>query len=289
MVKARNFILTKNNPEEAPEEFFEVLKRDAVCACMQLERGKEGTPHYQAFVSYKTPRHDTAMRSKFKGCHIEIAKNAMAAWRYCQKEETRVKGEVPLTHGIPPAAKNVKGDTKARNEMILEKGVEACVRDGDINIERYKQIKQSVDLFKINTCTAKNREDVCGIWYHGAPGTGKSHKARELYGEDLYLKPQNKWWDGYTGQKYVLLDDFDKQGACLGHYLKIWGDKYACSGETKGGTIPLQFEKFIITSNYTPEQLWEDTEMRTAIERRFKKEHFIAPFAAESAKLEELS
>lgn len=78
------------------------------------------------------------MRAKFPGCHIEVAKNAMAAWRYCQKEDTRVKGEVPLTHGIPPAAKNVKGDTKARNEMILEKGVEACVRDGDINIERYK-------------------------------------------------------------------------------------------------------------------------------------------------------
>jgi len=78
----------------------------------------------------------------------------MAAWTYCQKEDPRLEG--PLTHGIPPAAKNVKGDTKARNEMILEKGVEACVRDGDISIERYKHIKQSVDLFKINTITAKD-------------------------------------------------------------------------------------------------------------------------------------
>lgn len=110
-----------------------------------------------------------------------------------------------------------------------------------------------------------------------------------MYGEDLYLKPQNKWWDGYTGQKYVLLDDFDKQGACLGHYLKIWADRYACTGETKGGTIPLKFEKFIITSNYTPDQLWEDTEMRAAIERRFTKEQFLAPFTVESEKLEELS
>lgn len=94
--------------------------------------------------------------------------------------------------------------------MILEKGVEACVKDGDISIERYKQIKQSVDLFKINTVTAKDSNDVRGAWYHGAPGTGKSRQAREKYGQDLYLKPQNKWWDGYTGQKYVLLDDFDK-------------------------------------------------------------------------------
>lgn len=79
------------------------------------------------------------MIKKFPGCHVEIAKNAMASWNYCQKEDTRLEG--PLTHGIPPAARNVKGDTKARNEMILEKGVEACVKDGDISIERYKHIK----------------------------------------------------------------------------------------------------------------------------------------------------
>jgi len=99
----------------------------------------------------------------------------------------------------------------------------------------------------------------------------------------------NKWWDGYVGQENVLLEDFDKGGACLGHYLKIWADRYACTGETKGGTIPLQFKKFVITSNYTPEQLWEDTEMRAAIDRRFVKKHFTTIWARPGAKLEELS
>lgn len=139
MTKSRNFILTKNNPKETLTEFFEILKRDAVCACAQLERGENGTPHFQAFSSYKNARQVKSMIKSFPGCHIEVAKNAMAAWTYCQKEDTRLEG--PLKHGIPPAAKNVKGDTKARNEMILEKGVEACVKDGDISIERYKHIK----------------------------------------------------------------------------------------------------------------------------------------------------
>lgn len=44
----------------------------------------------------------------------------MKSWNYCGKEETRLEG--PLEHGIPPASKAVKGDTAARNAMILEKG-----------------------------------------------------------------------------------------------------------------------------------------------------------------------
>lgn len=136
MTKSRNFILTKNNPKEDLTEFFEYLKRESTCACAQLERGESGTPHFQAFVSYPTPRHLKAMIKKFPGCHIESAKNAMAAWKYCQKEEGRLQG--PLTHGIPPAAKNVKGDTKERNKLILEKGEVWAVEEGHVPIEKFK-------------------------------------------------------------------------------------------------------------------------------------------------------
>jgi len=38
----------------------------------------------------------------------------------------------------------------------------------------------------------------------------------------------------------------------LGHYLKIWADKYACTGETKGGNLNLQHEKIVVTSNFSP-------------------------------------
>lgn len=78
------------------------------------------------------------------------------------------------------------------------------------------------------------------------------------------------------GQSSVIIDDLDTD--CLAHYLKIWADKYACTGEVKGGTVPLQHETLIVTSNYEIEQLFKDPIMAAAIRRRFKVIHMDQPF-----------
>ncbi len=90
-------------------------------------------------------------------------------------------------------------------------------------------------------------------------------------GETIFLKSQSKWWDGYTGQSVVVLDDLDTD--TLAHYLKIWADKYACTGETKGGTIPLLHRRFIVTSNVHPEKLFSG-QMLEPIMRRFIITHY---------------
>lgn len=71
---------------------------------------------------------------RFPGCHVEITRNAQAAWDYCGKEDTRVEG--PYSHGIPPAAKNVKGDTKKRNQQILEYGIAKAIEEGLVPLEK---------------------------------------------------------------------------------------------------------------------------------------------------------
>lgn len=63
--------------------------------------------------------------------------------------------------------------------------------------------------------------------------------------------------------------------SCLGHYLKIWADKWACFGEYKGGTVPLMYEVFVVTSNYSIEELFaSDATLAKAIARRFNVVEF---------------
>lgn len=141
----KNYSLTCNNPKVNLTEFFDRLKHGAKYARAQLEKGEGGTPHFQACVGYVKNVRIARMIKDFPGCNVDFTRNAMASWNYCGKEDTRLEG--PLEHGVPPAAKNVKGDTAARNKMIIEYGVIKAVNDGIIPIQSLKQVKQSVDLY----------------------------------------------------------------------------------------------------------------------------------------------
>ena len=48
----------------------------------------------------------------------------------------------------------------------------------------------------------------------------------------------------------------DEQGDKLGYLLKLWADSYSLQGEVKGGTIPLNYKRLIVTSNYSIEHIF---------------------------------
>ena len=101
------------------------------------------------------------------------------------------------------------------------------------------------------------------VFLHGAPGTGKTSLALDFakhvaQGDGLahYLKPHSKGWDGYRGQKVVIMDEAEPR--CwkdLESLVKVWGDRYPFIAEVKGSSKPICPEWFVVTSNYTLPQL----------------------------------
>lgn len=260
--KCRTIVFTAYTEE--PQKYLEELQKHCDWVLGQLEEcPTTHRKHIQGMAYAKNQSKWGFIKS-----HKEPCKDPLASVDYCTKADTRLDG--PWEFGIRPTW-NIKGQ-KLTNSILLTTPLTQLVDEERIkltslpNIYKAKQLYNIIKKDKIENRTEEN------LWIYGKPGTGKSRYVRDIYGESLYLKAQNKWWDGYEQEETVLIDDFDKQGECLSHYIKIWADIYPFNGEIKCGTIQIRgMKRFVITSNYTPSDIWkEDNLLIEAIERRFK-------------------
>lgn len=258
MSKFRNYCFTHNNyPDTSLEDSID---------CKYIIYGKEigdsGTPHLQGFISFKSQRALSGVIKALPGCHVEVAASPDSAITYCKKD-----GD--FTERGSWASQAQKGEKeKKRWADARQAAVQGNFDEvpDDIFVTHYGNIKR----IRMDAVMQEKREDTedTMLWYYGASGTGKSRKAREE-NPDAYLKMCNKWWDGYTEEEVVLIEDFDKKHDVLVHHLKIWGDRYPFPAEVKGGKVNIRPKKIIVTSNYHPSEIWSDTSDLEPILRRF--------------------
>ncbi len=277
--RSRAWVFTLNNYTSIESIGITTMLID-LCKYLTFGRevGKEGTKHLQGLIYLKQKRTRSAV-SKLPGmkrAYLDIKRGTFKQAReYCQKDgDWFEKGDCPMDQSDKGAA------SKESYRKLIE-----LAKNGSFNkimedhprefLSRYSTIK---NIFKDYGKKAKRLDKIDNLWLYGAPGTGKSHFAREINPESTFCKNKNKWWDNYQNEEVVIIDDFDKNHSCLGSHLKIWSDKYAFSAEVKGSAFNIRPKRIIVTSNYQPTDIWEDEMMVKAIERRFIFKEFIIKY-----------
>lgn len=108
------------------------------------------------------------------------------------------------------------------------------------------------------------------IYIHGTTGTGKTRMAMK----EATFKIEGSaldWWDGYEGEKTILIDEYDND-VKITKLLNIL-DGYRLRLPVKGGFTYARWTKVFITSNVEPDDLHGNAKLahREALERRISK------------------
>lgn len=271
MSRFRNFCFTYNN--------YPSTELGDNLACKYIIYGKEvgesGTPHLQGCVVFPSGKTLSSVIKLLPGCHVEVCRNLTASIEYCKKEgDYTERGKAPLTQ-------QEKGlNEKDRWKRILEaaqNGEHEWLEENEpqVSILHDKALERAR---KRARPTPQILDELEHEWWYGEPGTGKTSKALRDYPKAYIKDPQNRWWDGYNGEEVIVIDDFDKYQVSQGGDMKRWLDRYPFQAPVKGGYELIRPKKIIVTSNYHPNEIWEDSITQAAIHRRVTVTKFGSPF-----------
>lgn len=275
MSRSRGWVFTLNNFTEEDENRLVVPPTHVRYVCWGYEVGESGTPHLQGCLwTYNPVRMPTVKDYVGDRAHVEIARGQPSkAIAYCEKDG--------LFFEIGTRPQDSDGNKRAQKERYAKawelarsgKLEDLVVEDPQLALQYWGTLK------KIAAESQKMPESLAELdfhWWYGETGTGKSLTARQE-NPGAYIKLRNKWWDGYTNQQCVIIEEWGPDDArFLAGHLKQWCDHHPFTAEVKGGTIFIRPPKVIITSNWTMEECFLNPQDLIPLQRRFKVRHFAA-------------
>ncbi len=245
--RLRNFVFTINNPDEESKTSIEAL--DSTYVIYQLERGENGTPHYQGYCELRKQTAFATVRDALPRSHLEPRRGSQAqAIEYCRKEDSRVDG--PWSTGAPKSQGARVDLEEIRQSIDNGKSLRDIARD---DFAKWCQYRRAFAEYR-SLIEEKRSWKTKVVWIYGPTGTGKSRQAHEEAPE-AYVKPPGKWFDGYNGEDDVIIDDFRAEDIPFSLLLQIT-DRYPMDVEVKGGFRNWKPKRIFITSNFKPQDLF---------------------------------
>lgn len=277
----RTFFLTYPHCDLEKIQVFNwyMIKHKPKILIVSKETHLDGSPHIHVWIQYEkkiTIRKYNYFDINEYHCNItKIKKTQYATVEYALEYLTKEDKE-PLKFGCDIEKKISR--KKICQELLNGKKLNDIINEYPQELYHYDKLKKNLNMYILdNTKKYKIIERKC-FWIFGPSGIGKSYLIRNLF-DNLYEKSNNIWWDGYTNEDVVLIDDFDSTCIKLSYYLKIWGDNYRFNAEIKNGTIQPIYTKLIITSNYSIDYIFSlmndgNGELIKALKRRFEEIYF---------------
>uniref|UniRef100_UPI004048C459 hypothetical protein n=1 Tax=Flavobacterium sp. TaxID=239 RepID=UPI004048C459 len=141
------------------------------------EIGDSGTPHLQGYVVFKKIQRLTGVLKHFPRAHLEVKKGTpQEAADYCKEDGLYLEqGTLPLNQTGGATLKRKADYELAINLAKKQKLYEI---ESGVLIRHMSALKQVARDFPPEMDT---NDYLCGVWFYGAPGTGKSKTARWLY------------------------------------------------------------------------------------------------------------
>jgi len=266
MSKCRNFVFTVNNYTDDHVEKLVLLKDEVDYMIVGDELGENETPHLQGFIRFRSPRSVRNIVNVLPG-HVEVAKGTpYDNFIYCSKQK------IMLEVGMRPKGKGKRTDLDI---------VRQAVSDG-ANADEIWEIANSYQAFRmglegIRLRKAKERVPPKVFWFWGPSGSGKTRTAVEMFPDAWISGGSGRWWDGYYGQRDVIIDDFREGWCSFPELLRIL-DRYPYRVEIKGGSVQLEAENIVITCPYPPNVVYMGNE---DIRQLLRRVHIVREFGTD--------
>lgn len=215
--------------------------------------------HMQGFVQFINPKGMKLVKTTIGNePHLEVMRGTVAeAVAYCRKEESRLFG--PYLLGEEPKCEQGKRtDLETLREMVKERKPALEIIERDAKFARYEKQINFMRFAYMESLSDRQASGVDVKVFYGATGTGKTYAAVNFLGQkDYYIaecpsqRNSKLWFNGYEGQKTLILDDFSGD-YCTLDFLKRLLDCYKLKVEFKGGFVWACWTQVIITTNYLP-------------------------------------
>jgi len=273
MAKSRNWCFTINNPTDEFE-----FPSNVKMLIANREIGSSGTPHHQGYAEFNTSVALSHLRNWNGRGHYEIRKgNQSQAVIYCLKDFIGEDGKPTFPYNVSLEAlegfglvsfgldksqlledflktlSSTKVSRLTQLKLLIDEGW-SDKQIADYDFDTWCRSHRALSSYRL-MCVAPRNWEMEVVVVYGPTGTGKSRWCNDSF-PNCYWKQRGKWWDNYSHQEAVCLDEF--YGWLQWDVLLRLCDRYPLLVETKGGQIQFSSKIITFTSNTEPCKWYKD-------------------------------